>query len=401
MREIGILAPFSSVERRGRGSGLYGGVVTLVDLRQARADCGSKAHGLGRLARSGARVPAGFVVRDEPAADELARAIECLNGPMAVRSSGLVEDAATASFAGQLETILGVTGLDQATAAIRQCGVSADVARARAYALRMGAPVESRVAVIVQRLVPADVAGVAFTRDPRTGADVTLIEASWGLGESVVGGRVVPDTYVVSPSGEIDTSVGSKATRLDHRGDALRRTAVSMADRRRPSLSIEQARQLAEAARQAEATFGRPLDIEWAIADDILWLLQARPITTAATGERDPLELPAGEVLVRGVAASPGRVAGTVRVVADLDGFDAVKPGDVLVCRTTDPAWTPLFGIAAAVVTETGGALSHAAIVARELGIPAVVGAADAMTRLAGAEWVAVDGTSGIVTSAT
>ncbi len=170
-------------------------------------------------------------------------------------------------------------------------------------------------------------------------------------------------------------------------------------DRRRPSLSAEQLEQVAEAARQAEAVCGLPVDIEWAIADGVLWLLQARPITAIAD-PRESLEVSTEDVVVHGVGASSGRVTGTVRVVRDVDGFGAVKPGDVLVCRTTDPAWTPLFGIAAAVVTETGGALSHAAIVARELGIPAVVGAADAMTHLADTQWVAVDGGTGTVASA-
>ena len=376
------------------------GSVTLVDLSEAQEDCGSKAHALGRLIRSGAHVPAGFVVREEPSADELVRAIERLDGPLAVRSSGLVEDSATASFAGQLETVLGVTGVDEVIAAIRRCGASAEAPRARSYAARVGAPSESRVPVIVQRLIAADVAGVVFTRDPRSGADVVVIDSAWGLGESVVGGRIVPDSYTVTSAGTIDTSIGSKATRLDHGDDALRRTAVAAPDRRRPSLSGEQAKRIAEAARRAEATFGTPLDLEWAIADDVLWLLQARPITTTPGGQRESPDVSAGELLVHGVGASPGRSSGTVRVVQDLDGFGTVQPGDVLVCRTTDPAWTPLFGIVAAVVTETGGALSHAAIVARELGVPAVVGAADAMTRLASTEWVAVDGTRGTVAGA-
>ena len=375
-------------------------VVTIVDLEQAEADCGSKAHGLGRLARSGARVPEGFVVLGELRADDLARAVERLGGPLAVRSSGLAEDSGTASFAGQLETVLGVVGVDETLQAIATCRTSGDSRRARAYAARMQVATESHVPVIVQRLVPADVAGVAFTRDPRSGSDVVAIDAAGGLGESVVGGRVVPDSCTVTPAGVVEMSIGSKATRLDHRDGALRRTAVASADRRRASLNSEQARRIAEAARRAEAAFGRPLDIEWAIADDIVWLLQARPITTTPDAPHEPFDPSDGDVLVEGVGASPGRASGSVRIVRDLDGFGAVNPGDVLVCRTTDPAWTPLFGIVAAVVTETGGALSHAAIVARELGVPAVVGAADAMTLLAGAEQIAVDGGNGTVASA-
>ena len=374
------------------------GTVTIVDLEQAQADCGSKAYGLGRLLRSGARVPPGFVVLDDPDPAEVARAVEHLTGPLAVRSSGLAEDTAAASFAGQLETVLGVVGVDQTLAAIATCRASGRSSRARAYAARMQAPAESHVPVIVQQLVPADVAGVAFTRDPRSGAHAVAIEAAWGLGESVVSGRVIPDAFTVVAAGEVEATTGSKATRLDHRDGVLRRTAVAAADRRRQVLTHEQAAEVADAALQAEAVHGTSVDVEWAIAGDTLWLLQVRPIT-GVTGRRERLDAPVGEAIVQGVGASPGRVSGTVRIVRDLDGFGAVEPGDVLVCRTTDPAWTPLFGIAAAVVTETGGVLSHAAIVARELGVPAVVGASQAQARLAGIASVVVDGDNGTVAS--
>ncbi len=381
--------------------GLYRCGVTLVDLSQADADCGSKAHALGRLIRAGARVPAGFVVRDEAGDEAIAQAADALAGPLAVRSSSRVEDSDAASFAGQLETILGVVGADELAAAVARCSASAQTAQALAYASRVGVTPESRIPVIVQQLVPADVAGVAFTRDPRSGADVVLIEAAWGLGESVVAGRVVPDVCTVTVDGTIEVSVGSKSTRLDQRDGVVRRTAIAIADRRRPSLTSEQVAQIAVAAREAEATFGAAVDIEWAIADGVLWLLQARPITTTPAHLERRVEVPDEAVIARGVGASPGRASGAVRVVRDLGGFGSVEPGDVLVCRTTDPAWTALFGIVAAVVTETGGLLSHAAIVARELGIPAVVGVPDAVTYLSGTDWVTVDGASGTVARAT
>lgn len=138
------------------------GFVTLVNLSAAQAECGSKAHALGRLIRSGARVPSGFVVLDEPEDQAFAREVQRLDGLLAVRSSGLVEDSATASFAGQLETVLGVLGADEAATAVRRCSESGTKARARTYAARVGATPESRIPVIVQRLVAADAAGVAF-----------------------------------------------------------------------------------------------------------------------------------------------------------------------------------------------------------------------------------------------
>ncbi len=180
---------------------MYGEVVTFVDLAQAQEGCGSKAYGLGVLLRSGAHVPPGFVVLGEPSADELAPAIEHLAGPLAVRSSGLVEDSETASFAGQLETVLGVVGVEETVAAITTCRASGETTRALAYAARMQTPTELHVPVIVQQLVPADVAGVAFTRDPRSGAEVVVVEAAWGLGDSVVSGRVIPDSFIVVDRG--------------------------------------------------------------------------------------------------------------------------------------------------------------------------------------------------------
>jgi pyruvate,water dikinase len=153
---------------------------------------------------------------------------------------------------------------------------------------------------------------------------------------------------------------------------------------------------LAELGRRCADLFGRAQDVEWAVRDGRIWLLQARPIT--ALGPPSPpdggMQAPA---LVTGTPSSPGRACGPARLVRSVDEFPRVGRGDVLVCRTTDPAWTPLFRLAAAVVTETGGVLSHAAIVAREFGIPAVVGAGGAMTRLTDGRPVTVDGTAGMI----
>jgi pyruvate,water dikinase len=254
--------------------------VPVIDLDRADATCGGKALGLGRLSRSGFNVPSGFVVVGDLDAQAFAAGVHRLDGPLAVRSSGLDEDSASASFAGQLETVLGVVGVEDAGAAVRVCSRSATSDRARAYAARVGAATQAHVPVIVQRLVAAEVAGVVFTHDPRTGLDDVVIEAAWGLGESVVNGRVIPDTMIVTVAGTVHTSLGSKATRLDLRDDGLRRSAVASADRRRPALTEAQITEVARTARAAQGAFGYPLDIEWAIADGTLWLLQARPITT-------------------------------------------------------------------------------------------------------------------------
>ena len=198
----------------------------IIALDEADATCGGKALGLGLLSRSGFNVPNGFVVVGDLDALALGAAVDRLDAPMAVRSSGLLEDSATASFAGQLQTVLGVVGSAEAAAAILACGRSGTADRVRAYAARTGAATPPRVPVVVQRLVAAEVAGVVFTQDPRTGLDDVVIEAAWGLGGSVVDGQVVPDRFTVSALGAVEGSVGSKATRLDWRDGELIRSAV-------------------------------------------------------------------------------------------------------------------------------------------------------------------------------
>src|SRR5262249_45987903 len=257
---------------------------------------------------------------------------------------------------------------------------------------------EPAAPVLVQELVEADHAGVLFTRDPRTGADAVVINASWGLGESVVSGVVVPDEVIVTPPADtVRVTVGAKQTRLDRREHGLVRSPVPEPDRARSCVTLDEVPRLVTLGRRCEDLFGRAQDVEWAVRDDRIWLLQSRPITAlgvpAPVGGRDSVP-----PLVTGVPSSPGRARGPARLVRSVADFPRVRSGDILVCRTTDPAWTPLFRLTAAVVTETGGVLSHAAIVARELGIPAVVGADEAMTSLTDGAPVTVDGTLGIVT---
>ncbi|BCJ77152.1 hypothetical protein CS0771_66960 [Catellatospora sp. IY07-71] len=385
----------------------------VVPLAEAGPDCGGKAAALAVLLRAGLPVPDGFVVTG-PSADEAAvtAALARLGpGPYAVRSSGLGEDGAAASFAGQLETVLGVRGSDEVLAAIRRCAASGDAPRARAYRARLGLGDRMTVPVLVQELVAADRAGVLFTRDPRDGGDRIVINAAWGLGESVVSGAVVPDEITVWREGGARVAFGDKRTRLDPGPDGPIRSDVPEPDRFHACLDLGEILPLAALGWRCEELFGRPQDVEWAVRDGRFWLLQSRPITTppvSATGSAPDAGLPAAperpdleSLLVVGVASSPGQARGPARLVRSVDEFSRVRPGDVLVCRTTDPAWTPLFRLAAAVVTETGGLLSHAAIVAREFRIPAVVGAAGALSRLIDGAYVVVDGALGTVTLTT
>ncbi len=208
---------------------------------------------------------------------------------------------------------------------------------------------------------------------------------------------MVPDEIIVTaPADTVRVTVGAKQTRLDLREHGLTRSPVAEPDRARGCVTPDEVARLVALGRRCEKIFGGAQDVEWAVRDDRICLLQSRPVTAlgapAAPSGRGP-----ARPLVAGVPCGPGQARGLARLVRSVADFSRVRRGDILVCRTTDPAWTPLFRLAAAVVTETGGVLSHAAIVAREFGIPAVVGAAGAMASLTEGAPVTVHGTAGTV----
>lgn len=392
-------------------------LINLVDAEIGTS--GGKAAALGRLLEAGLPVPPGFVVptaayeqaadgldfsdigtvrdlADLPPAliDEIARALTRITGDgyVAVRSSATSEDTLGATAAGQHDTFLGVRGPDQVADAVRGCWASLWSERAVEYRRRQTDADSPAIAVLVQRLVDADVAGVMFT-----GADVRL-EASWGLGESVVSGQVTPDSWTLSGSAVTHRTLGTKRTRIDRDHTRIVTREVEPADRERFCLTDEEVTRLAEIGRRTAHLLGGPQDIEWAITGSQIWILQARPVTSALPAGPAASPNTTGESNVRtGTPGSSGSAAGPARVVRGPSDFARVRPGDVLVCRTTDPAWTPLFGVVAAVVTETGGLLSHAAIVAREQGLPAVLAIPDATTVLRDGVMVEVDGSTGRV----
>ena len=351
----------------------------LIPLREADGRCGAKAASLGRLLRAGFDVPAGFVIDDPIGDDSWGREIESAlldlgSGSFAVRSSAFGEDGGQASFAGQLTTALGATTTPEVVKAVHRTARSGAGPEVMAYSARTGQAAGTVVPVLVQVMVEPQAAGVLFTRHPVSGADQVVIEATGGLGDKVVDGTVTPQTWTVE-------------------GGAV--TGPGLAEA--PVLTKAQVLALGRIGRRIEAMFGVPQDIEWAVAGPKVWVLQTRPVTTRP-GDAKPVSSEPGEVLLRGTPASPGIAHGPVRVITGLDDFDQFRPGEVLVCRTTSPAWTPLLACATAVVTEIGGMLAHAAILAREFGIPAVLAAPGAMTVLADGQQVAVDGSAGTVT---
>jgi pyruvate,water dikinase len=346
---------------------------------------------------------------------ELSRAYGEDATDVAVRSSATAEDLPNASFAGQQESFLNVRGAASVREAVSKAFASLFTPRAISYRNDMGFDhMQVALSVGVQKMVRSDVAsaGVIFTLDPDTGhRGVVLVTSSLGLGESVVQGRVVPDSFYVHKAtleGHeplLWKKVGTKEVRLvyDATGHRqVRSESVPQAERERLSLSDADVLQLARWSVQIERHYAQlrgeptPMDIEWA-KDGVsgqLFIVQARPETVhsrRAAPKQRLYELAGhAEPLVTGLAIGDAVASARCRVIRDPKQIGEVLPGEILVTEITDPDWEPIMKMAAGVVTERGGRTSHAAIVARELGIPAVVGAAGAMTKIPNGEMVTI-----------
>lgn len=292
----------------------------------------------------------------------------------AIRSSAPVEDSEIASFAGMNETILNVKPEEIKYAVPKVAKVPE---RAREYAKARGIELPERIPIIVQCMVDARYAGVAFTKDPVSGRDVYVIEVVRGLGEQLVSGRKRPTRYVISKDGQI-----------------LEKQVVD------GELSNEALEQLIQHLRKIEQIFGKPMDVEWAVDNnDFVWILQARPITTLKTETKTEKKISYGKVILKGIPASPGIAIGITKIILDPHSLEVkeFREGDILVVKYTDPDYLPLMKKAAAIIADEGGALSHTAIVARELGVPAVVGTGNATKMLKNGQRIVVDGLKGVV----
>ena len=299
------------------------GVVPLVEAHD-HAIFGSKAVSLGDAARGGLPVPPGIALAgdvvdavasgDERIIDQVAQSARSLEGPFAVRSSAVGEDGAHASFAGQHVTLLNVPSADDLTGALCEIWWSANSDSAITYRQRSGLFMRPSIGVVVQALLDPDVAGVMFTRNPINGADERVIEASWGLGEAVVSGRVIPDNYRVARSGEVlARTPGMKkiAIRRGREGGTVD-DEVAAEDVERLCLSDAQLAELNALATRCEEVYGEGRDIEWAIADGKLYLLQCRPVTT-----------------VGGSAPAPARQAPPPDAVQRVPLFEGLTPEQV------------------------------------------------------------------------
>ncbi len=328
------------------------------------------------------------------------------NVSVAVRSSATAEDLPDASFAGQQETYLHVQGVDALLGYVKKVFASLYNDRAIAYRVHHGFDhAEVALSAGIQRMVRSDLAcsGVLFTLDTESGfRDVVFITAAWGLGETVVQGSVNPDEFYVHKPRLADgfpavvrRELGGKAIRMVWRDGATVIEDTPVDAQRRFALDDREVLELARQAVQIEKHYGRPMDIEWAkdgVSGEI-FIVQARPETVKARGvgdiERFVLKQ-RGEVRASGRAIGQRIGSGPVRLIASPAEMERVQPGDVLVTDMTDPDWEPVMKRAAAIVTNRGGRTCHAAIVARELGIPAVVGVGNATGVLRDGELVTV-----------
>ncbi|MDD5710657.1 MAG: phosphoenolpyruvate synthase [Candidatus Colwellbacteria bacterium] len=349
------------------------------------------------------------------------------NTDVAVRSSATAEDLPGASFAGQHETYLGIKGIDDILVAIRSSMASLFTDRAISYRVDKGFKhVDVALSVAVQMMVRADlgVSGVLFTLDTESGfKDTVLINSAWGLGEMVVQGKVNPDEYVVAKKfldraslPIISKVLGSKDRKMIYAAGKggirpVKIVTTSASERAKFTLSDKEILLLAKWGIEIEKHYTKrygkwtPMDIEWAKDGKTqkLFILQARPETIHA--ERDFSKIKEytrsgdGKILVRGVSVGSKITVGRARVIFDVKDIHKFQAGEVLVTDMTDPDWEPIMKIASAIVTDEGGRTSHAAIVSRELGIPAVVGAGNATSRIKTGSMVTVDtvGSDGLV----
>lgn len=328
--------------------------------------------------------------------DDLQKSVGHSEFTVAVRSSATAEDLPDASFAGQQETFLNVSGLDAMFQAIKAVFASLFNDRAIAYRVHHGFDHSSiALSAGIQQMVRSDLAasGVMFTVDTESGFDqVVLITSAYGLGEMVVQGAVNPDEfYVYKPAlkagkaAVIRRNLGSKALKMVYcQQNAVKTEEVPVEQQRQFSLTVPELEALAQQALIIEAHYGRPMDIEWGKdgLDGRLYILQARPETVTSRAPQQILERyhlkQRGKVLVEGRSIGQKIGQGRVRVIRSIQELHQVAAGDVLVSDMTDPDWEPVMKRAAAIITNRGGRTCHAAIIARELGIPAVVGCGNA-----------------------
>jgi len=321
---------------------------------------------------------------------------------VAVRSSATAEDLPDASFAGQQETYLNTRGAEDVFDAVKKCWASLYGARAIFYRAEQGFEHEKvNLSAIVQKMVDSEKSGVMFSSQPSTGEAQVVIEAAWGLGESVVSGSVSPDNYVVDRANRslVNKYIATKEIMIIRDPKTSKTVTIKVPKEKRDAVVLTDTEvvELAKYAEILEKHYGIPQDIEWGVEKGKIYILQSRPITTINMKKPAASVESSGKVLLSGLGAAPGVATGLVRLIASGKELDKVKKGDIMVTKMTMPDMVPGMKRAGAIVTDEGGMACHAAIVSRELGCPAVVGTKKATSVLKEGMEITVDGGKGKV----
>jgi pyruvate, water dikinase len=319
---------------------------------------------------------------------------------VAVRSSATTEDLADASFAGQQESFLNVKGKSELLLTIKKCFASLFTSRATYYRNKKGyRHTKASLAVVVQRMVDSDKSGVIFSRDPTNQSKNIILEAVFGLGEGIVSGTITPDEYIITRELEILTKNISDKKIAITRDSGGGQTTIKLSPEKSKQQVLKEyeIKKLAEISLRLEEHYKKPQDIEWAIEGEEIFVVQTRAVTTI--GKKTEETSIAGEVILSGLGASPGVASGRVKVINDLAELDKIETGDILVTKMTNPDMVVSMQKSAAIITDEGGLTAHAAIVSREMGIPAVVGTREATKKLKDGDIVTVDGASGKIYS--
>ncbi len=350
----------------------------------------------------------------ENVAKEIIKSYSKLSGllkkaEVAVRSSATAEDLPGMSFAGQQATFLNVKGEANLIQSVKECWASLFTPRAIFYRIQNKIPHEKvRISVIVQKMIQSEVSGVMFTINPvNNDKDRIVVDAVWGLGEMIVQGSVIPDHYVVQKEtfAILSKEVSDQPIQLTKIDGVTKEVEVPVKKRPLQKITDKEVIELARLGDKLQRHYFFPQDIEWAKdKSGGIFIVQTRPVTTmdvkvkvSSKTDKNQEITNAQTPILRGIAASPGIGSGHVKVLKSPKEIDRVKEGDILVAKMTSPDYVPAMKKAAAIITDEGGATSHAAIVSRELGVPCVVGTGEATTKLKDNFVVSVDGTDGVV----
>ncbi len=318
---------------------------------------------------------------------------------VSVRSSATAEDLGDASFAGQQSSFINVKGNPELIQNVKDCFASIFTARSIYYRKKKGFDELVGISAIVQKMINSDKSGVMFSKNPVKNNDEILIEAVFGQGEGIVSGTIKPDQYTLNRNFEVlEEHVADKKLAIVRTASGETKTVTLTPEKsNKRVLKTHELKQLAEYALKLEKHYDKPQDIEFSIENDTIYILQTRPITTLKEPSKEPQAELDGTVITEGMAASPGIASGVVKIIHSMEDLEKIKTGDILVTTMTNPDMVVSMQKAAAILTSEGGVTAHAAIVSREMGIPAIVGAQNALDLLKDGDEITIDGYTGKV----